>query len=196
MTTKKPTRRPRHAYSPELTDLICERLLDGTSLRQICQDKNMPARSAIFVWLAKHKEFARNYMIANDPGLVEAGNEAQLDRVPADAENNWNCRGCRLGGYCRNVGQRGNDGYPAADQINSHRRQPIGLALCPAVLDRYVLAFDVAGFAQTPAKCGHLITRCFERLDAEEPDHRHALLSGRPNPCSLERFRHVGRPSA
>jgi hypothetical protein len=64
VTTKKPTRRPRHAYSPELTDLICERLLDGTSLRQICQDKNMPARSAIFVWLAKHKEFARKYMIA------------------------------------------------------------------------------------------------------------------------------------
>ena len=51
MTTKKPTRRPRHAYSPDLTDLICERLLDGTSLRQICQDKNMPARSAIIVWL-------------------------------------------------------------------------------------------------------------------------------------------------
>jgi len=64
VTTKKPTRRPRHAYSPELTDLICERLLDGTSLRQICQDKNMPARSAIIVWLAKHKEFARKYMIA------------------------------------------------------------------------------------------------------------------------------------
>jgi hypothetical protein len=50
VTTKKPTRRQRHAYSPELTDLICERLLDGTSLRQICQDKNMPARSAIIVW--------------------------------------------------------------------------------------------------------------------------------------------------
>jgi hypothetical protein len=64
VTTKKPTRRQRHAYSPELTDLICERLLDGTSLRQICQDKNMPARSAIFVWLAKHKEFARKYRIA------------------------------------------------------------------------------------------------------------------------------------
>ena len=62
MTTKKPTRRRRHAYSPALTDLICERLLDGTSLRQICQDKNMPARSPLFVWLAKHKEFARNYM--------------------------------------------------------------------------------------------------------------------------------------
>jgi hypothetical protein len=64
VTTKKPTRRRRHAYSPELTDLICERLLDGISLRQICQDKKMPARSAIFVWLAKHKEFARNYMFA------------------------------------------------------------------------------------------------------------------------------------
>src|SRR6476660_223293 len=64
LLSKLNTRRPRHAYSPELTDLICERLLDGTSLRQICQDKNMPARSAIFVWLAKHKEFARKYRIA------------------------------------------------------------------------------------------------------------------------------------
>ena len=64
MTTKKPTRRQRHAYNRRLVDLICERLLDGTSLRQICQDKNMPARSAIFVWLAKHKEFARKYRIA------------------------------------------------------------------------------------------------------------------------------------
>jgi hypothetical protein len=75
VTTKKPTRRPRHAYSPELTDLICERLLDGTSLRQICQDKNMPARSAIIVWLAKHKEFARKYMIAR---------QIQIDCLPGD----------------------------------------------------------------------------------------------------------------
>ena len=78
MTTKKPTRRPRHAYSPELTDLICERLLDGTSLRQICQDKNMPARSAIIVWLAKHKEFARKYMIARQ---IQICRKASLSRV-------------------------------------------------------------------------------------------------------------------
>ena len=67
MTTKKPTRRPRHAYSPELTDLICERLLDGTSLRQICQDKNMPARSSLFVWLAKYRVRTKLHVCRNPP---------------------------------------------------------------------------------------------------------------------------------
>jgi hypothetical protein len=32
-------------YSPAIADLICERLMEGASLRQICQDRNMPARS-------------------------------------------------------------------------------------------------------------------------------------------------------
>ena len=39
MTTKKPTRRPRHAYNRRLVDLICERIaVDGIALREICQD--------------------------------------------------------------------------------------------------------------------------------------------------------------
>ncbi len=32
-------------YSPAIADLICERLMEGASLRQIYQDRNMPARS-------------------------------------------------------------------------------------------------------------------------------------------------------
>ena len=39
MTTKKPTRRQRHAYNRRLVDLICERIaVDGVALREICQD--------------------------------------------------------------------------------------------------------------------------------------------------------------
>ena len=61
MTTKRTIRRQRHSYSPKVVDLICERIMDDVSLRQICQDRNMPARSTLFVWLRRHPEFAREY---------------------------------------------------------------------------------------------------------------------------------------
>ena len=64
VTGKKCTRRQRHSYSPEVADLICERLLDGASLRQICQDTTIPARSTLFNWLRQHREFARKYTFA------------------------------------------------------------------------------------------------------------------------------------
>jgi hypothetical protein len=52
VTTKKPTRRQRHAYNRRLVDLICERIaVDGVALREICQDTCMPARSTLFIWL-------------------------------------------------------------------------------------------------------------------------------------------------
>ena len=50
MTTKKPTRRRRHAYNRRIVDLICERIaVDGVALREICQDTSMPARSTLFI---------------------------------------------------------------------------------------------------------------------------------------------------
>jgi hypothetical protein len=65
MTTQKLTRRQRHPYSPEVAGLICERLAaDGASLRQICQDTSMPARSTVFVWLRQRPDFREEYTIA------------------------------------------------------------------------------------------------------------------------------------
>jgi hypothetical protein len=64
MTAKTHRRRQRHSYSPEVADLICERIFDDVSLRQICLDRNMPARSTLFVWLRRHPEFAREYQFA------------------------------------------------------------------------------------------------------------------------------------
>ena len=64
MSTNKPKRRQRHSYSAKVVDLIWDRLLDDVSLRQICQDPNMPARSTLFVWLRRHPEFAREYTFA------------------------------------------------------------------------------------------------------------------------------------
>src|SRR5215475_2472999 len=83
-TTKSP-RRPRHDYSPEIADLICDRIMDGASLRQICQDANMPARSTIFVWLEEHEGFARSYTLARQI-QIEDLMDAILD-IPDDSSN-------------------------------------------------------------------------------------------------------------
>jgi transposase-like protein len=65
VSTKTRTRRKRHSYSPEVADLIYERLAaDGESLRQICQDTSMPARSTVFVWLRQRADFRQEYAFA------------------------------------------------------------------------------------------------------------------------------------
>jgi hypothetical protein len=44
-------------YSEELADRICERLIEGESLRTICADENMPSRATVLRWLADNPEF-------------------------------------------------------------------------------------------------------------------------------------------
>jgi IS30 family transposase len=61
---EKRDRRQRHSFSPEIAKLICDRIAEGWSLRKVCQDANMPARSTIFGWLEEHEEFARQYTLA------------------------------------------------------------------------------------------------------------------------------------
>lgn len=53
-------------YSPELSDLICERLAQGESMRSIARDDSMPAMSTLFKWLRIHTEFAQQYAIAKE----------------------------------------------------------------------------------------------------------------------------------
>lgn len=45
---------------------ICERLIEGESLRKICGDKLMPNRSTVLRWLAKHSDFAAKYARARE----------------------------------------------------------------------------------------------------------------------------------
>src|SRR5436190_20072236 len=59
-------RRPYAVYSAEVADTICERLVEGESLRAICSDAGMPARATVFRWIARHKEFRDWYISARD----------------------------------------------------------------------------------------------------------------------------------
>ena len=59
--TQKTRRRGRSIFTSDVANRIFDRLDEGQSLRQICQDPTMPARSTIFQWLRENKEFADKY---------------------------------------------------------------------------------------------------------------------------------------
>ena len=74
------------------------------------------------------------------------------------------------------VAGRGDHGHLSADQIGHQCRQAIVLALQPVVLDRHVLAFDVAGFVETFAERGHIARGGIGRPVVDKPDHRQRRL--------------------
>lgn len=45
-------------YSDKLADIICNRLMDGESLRKICSGKGMPDRGTVVRWMLAHADFA------------------------------------------------------------------------------------------------------------------------------------------
>lgn len=53
-------------YSEETAKEICRRLMDGESLRTICADDSMPARSTVHLWLTDHQDFSDQYARARE----------------------------------------------------------------------------------------------------------------------------------
>tara|TARA_R110002110_G_scaffold181672_2_gene388084 strand:+ start:60 stop:506 length:447 start_codon:yes stop_codon:yes gene_type:complete len=76
-TPKNPVGRPSK-HTIELADIICERIADGESLRGICKDEDMPAKTSVFRWLAKkeNQEFRDQYALAK----TECG-ETEFDEI-------------------------------------------------------------------------------------------------------------------
>jgi hypothetical protein len=56
MTIGRPT-----LYTVELADRICELILDGQSLRKICEAEDMPHRATVMRWLGAHDSFRDQY---------------------------------------------------------------------------------------------------------------------------------------
>src|SRR5262249_26091486 len=67
-------------------------------------------------------------------------------------------------------------GHLTMNQIGGHRRQSINSALRPAIFDRHVAAFDVAGFLQGLTECSRHWLVSGRRLGVEKSDHRHRRL--------------------
>ncbi len=82
----EPGKRPLE-FKQHVADIICERLADGESLREICQDENMPHRSTVFKWLSRIEAFADQYARAR-----EAQADAIFDdvlEIADDGRNDW-----------------------------------------------------------------------------------------------------------
>ena len=53
-------------FTQHLADLICVRIAEGESLRQICRDDEMPDRVTIYRWLAANEDFCTQYTRARE----------------------------------------------------------------------------------------------------------------------------------
>lgn len=54
------------SFTSAVGEEICERLMQGRSLRQICADPEMPDRTTVVRWLAREEDFAAKYARARD----------------------------------------------------------------------------------------------------------------------------------
>ena len=87
---KKAVGRPS-LYSEQLADEICDRLINGESLRAICSDAKMPNRSTVLRWMESFEEFATKCAHARtlqadlmDDLIIETANACTPESAPAD----------------------------------------------------------------------------------------------------------------
>jgi len=74
-------------YSDELAATICARLMAGESLRDICDDDDMPGRSTVYEWLAANSSFADRYARAREVQADTIFDE--ILTICDDARNDW-----------------------------------------------------------------------------------------------------------
>lgn len=48
-------------FSPEVADVLCQRIADGENVLDVCDDPNMPAWSTLCGWRLRNPEFASAY---------------------------------------------------------------------------------------------------------------------------------------
>ena len=71
-TTEKPAETPKKkvgaptTFNQHIASVICIRIAEGESLREIVKDEGMPDRSTVYDWLLRHPEFADHYARARE----------------------------------------------------------------------------------------------------------------------------------
>lgn len=74
-------------YTLEIAMTICERLVEGESLRAICREDAMPGLSTVFRWLESHEPFREQYARARE--MQAEGFADELTEIADDARNDW-----------------------------------------------------------------------------------------------------------
>jgi hypothetical protein len=110
-------------------------------------------------------------------GSVQTGNETCLDGVAANGEHNGNGR-CRILGRQgrRFTASGGDNAHGVTHKLCGERWQLFVLTMCPAILDRNILALNIARLGDTSVECRYKVRCLFGRPGVEEPDHRHRRL--------------------
>src|SRR5262245_58956492 len=109
--------------------------------------------------------------------MAEARNQAGLNRITADREHDWYCRCGRLRSECRRgTADRSNHRNFALDKVGGQGLQALIIALCPAVFDQDVAAFDKTSCIESLMEGWHDEDHIARREATEKPDHRHCRL--------------------
>lgn len=66
VTSGKQVKPGTSIFTPALFTLICQRISEGESLRQVCSDPDMPSKSTVMRWLREKPELQDQYAIARD----------------------------------------------------------------------------------------------------------------------------------
>ncbi|HEX7958899.1 MAG TPA: hypothetical protein VF493_03220, partial [Terriglobales bacterium] len=74
-------------YSSQVANLICARLAEGISLREICRADDMPAQSTVYLWLQEHSDFSEKYVKARQAQAEHMSDE--LIEIADDGSNDW-----------------------------------------------------------------------------------------------------------
>jgi len=83
MATKKPNGRPTK-YTEELVAEICDRVANGTPLREICREEGKPSWSTIYNWIAGNDDLFTRFARARELGTDAIAEDAIaiLDAIP------------------------------------------------------------------------------------------------------------------
>ena len=72
-------------YRQDVLDYICDQVVEGRKLAEICEDKDVPSVSTVKRWLTRNEEFNKRYLKAFSVFLtIDAPNIIAI----ADAEDN------------------------------------------------------------------------------------------------------------
>lgn len=74
---QKPRGRPS-SFTQEIADEICERIANGTPLREICRDDNMPAWRTVYDWMDADADFSARIAHARELGEEAIAQECML----------------------------------------------------------------------------------------------------------------------
>ena len=95
-------------FNQTTADMICGRMAEGETLRQVCRDPAMPARSTVYRWLNKNPAFRDQYARAREL-LVESWAD-EIIEIADDGTTD----------YVTRIGRNGTE-YEAVDQEHIQR---------------------------------------------------------------------------